>query len=147
MLPNRTSFALVIAFISTFAQAGSLTSEWQTRYDNLAKVVRSKNFAIFQSLMADSYKWKTPDGKVKNRKESIAEFKPLFDMKSITGGEKVTAVSDKGSLTEVSYDEKWDFLSKDNKTSHYHEVGVDTWKQLRGKWQVVRTVTKLAEMK
>ena len=118
-----SSLALFVIAASTLAHADKLSQEWQSRYDNLSKVVRSKDFAKFQSLVADNYTWLTPDGKTKNRKDSLAEFKPLFEMKTITGGEKVISASKKSDQVDITYDAKWVLISKDNKTSHFHEIG------------------------
>ncbi len=142
-----SSLALFVIAASTLAHADKLSQEWQSRYDNLSKVVRSKDFAKFQSLVADNYTWLTPDGKTKNRKDSLAEFKPLFEMKTITGGEKVISASKKSDQVDITYDAKWVLISKDNKTSHFHEIGVDTWKKFAGTWKIVKSVDKLSEMK
>lgn len=140
-------FIACIAAASTFTHDDKFKTEWQARYDGLSKVVRSQNFAKFQTYVADSYTWLTPDGKTKNRKDSLAEFKPLFEMKKVTGGEMVVNVSKIGKEFRITYDARWVLISKDNKTSHYHEVGVDTWKQFAGAWKVVHSVDKISEMK
>lgn len=147
MLRLSAIFAFLIAVASIFAHSGKFTAEWQSRYDDLSSSVRALNFAKFQSYVADSYTWVQPGGKTKNRKDSLAEFKPMFDMKKITGGEKVVKASKKGSQVDVTYDARWVMTGKDNKTSRFHEVGVDTWKQIGGKWMIVRSVDKISEMK
>ncbi len=141
------SLVIVFAFTSAFVHADKLAVEWQTRYDGLSGTLRAKNFAKFESFIADSYTWVQPGGQTKNRKESLAEFKPMFEMKRITGGEKVVAVVKKGEQVDVTYDARWVLTGKDNKISHFHEVGVDSWKRFGGKWKVIRSVDKVSEMK
>ena len=137
---------LALASVATLASADSLTKKWQVRYDALSKLVVTKDFNSFQKLIADDYVWVQPDGKQLNRKDTITAFAPIFQMKKVTGGEKVTKVVKKGDTFEVTFDARWSFVGPDGKAATDKEVGVDTWRKVKGEWNVVKTVDKAVKL-
>jgi|GEM_PF-5270945 len=136
---------LMMSTAATFASVDSLTKQWQTRYDSLSKMVTGKDFAGFQKLMANDYTWIQPDGKKLNRKQSIAAFAPIFQMKKVTGGETVKKVVKKGDSVEVTFDARWGYAGPDGKPVTDQEIGVDTWRKVKGTWKVVKTVDQVVK--
>ncbi|MDR3688924.1 MAG: nuclear transport factor 2 family protein [Fimbriimonas sp.] len=141
----RTITAFGLCGIAALASSKGPIAEWQKRYDKVSKMVIAGDFKSFQDLMAENYVWVLPDGKQKNRKESIAEFAPLFKMKEVSGGETVKKVTGNGEAVEVTFYAKWTMVGKDGKAIHDQERGIDSWRKIGGQWKVIRTVDKPAK--
>lgn len=136
--------ALLCCGAAAFSFADAMTAKWQAHYDVYVKSITSRNFAVFKTYIAKDFVWVKPDGKRVLRDKALAEFKGIFDAKKVSGGEKVLKAVKRGAEVDVTYKASFTIVLADGTTSSFAEEGVDTWKQNKGKWQLVRSVDKPA---
>lgn len=140
------SLVLVLT-LSSFALAGKVPSAWKARYKAEVKLIIARDFKAYSALVADDYVWVKPDGTKVDRKTAMAEYEPLFGAKKVTGDSVPQKVVVHGDLVDVTFKAKFTFEFDGQPTLKFYEVGVDTWKKIKGKWQIVKTVDKVVATK
>ena len=115
--------------------------EWQTRYDAVTKAVTMLNPSRYWAFCSKDFVWVQADGKKMTKQQAAATFMPMFKSQKITGSEKVVKLTQRGDFVDVNYETNLVITPWGKKAEHYHEIGVDTWKQFNGKWLVVKSVT------
>lgn len=138
----KKTLCLFLLVGCVLGQAAQVPSEWKERYRQVVKTFTTRNFAAFKKLVADEYVWILPDGTTKNRKESLAEFEPLFKAVKATGDEKIEKVEKKGDTVEVTFKANFVFTFADKSKVEINEEGIDTWKKIKGKWQFIQSRDK-----
>ena len=141
----KLSTSLLVISIAIGAMANQPSNEWRKRYDSLEKTYAQKNFSKWKGLVSDEYQWIQPDGKVVNRKDSIAMIEPMFKAKIFQVSETIKGISKRGGVVDVSFDMHLKVVMADGKTSGFHEIGVDSWRKFHGKWKLIGTRDKVAE--
>jgi len=141
----KTAICIALATVCALASAVELPAELKSRYQTEKSLIESKNLSGFTALFADGYTWTLPDGKSKNKAQSIAEMAPMFKAQKIVLSEKFTKCVKHGDTYEVSFDAKLTIVVSKKTTSHYHEVGADTWKKVGGNWLIIKTVDTVSQ--
>ena len=125
--------------------ANQLDKQWRARYDSLERIYFARNFAKWKSLISDEYQWTQPNGKVVSRKDSISMIEPLFKAKSFQVKEEIKGISRRGEVIDVSFEMKLKIVMQDGKSSGFHEIGIDSWRKVHGKWKLIGTRDQVAE--
>jgi hypothetical protein len=136
----------LLGVMSTSAFAGPVPSEWTNRYKAEVKLITARDFVGWQKLIAKEFVWVQPDGKKVNRKDAIAEYKGLFDALKIEGDSVPKRVVQRGQKFDVTYAADFLITFAGQGRKRYTESGVDTWKRIAGKWQIIKNITKKMSM-
>ena len=142
-MKTLTCLALILLFC--FANADRVPAEWKARYAAEKKLVVARDLAGYKALVSDDYVYVLADGKKLNKKQTFVEIEQMFKAKKITMDETLTSVVKHGNIYDVSFDAKLTMEFAGSGTMHYHEIGIDSWKKIHGKWLIVRTVDKVAD--
>ncbi len=132
---------LSVLLLPILAPSAQPSKEWITRYARLTKTITTRNLPAFKAFVAEEFVWVMADGKSLNRDEALKEFSPIFKATKITGQEKVLKVTPQGDLVDVSFVTDLLVTYKGQKPVPFHEEGVDTWKKIKGKWMLVKSMT------
>ncbi len=138
----RSAALASVVLLFTVGACHAQMKEWQARYDKLSRTFATRDFPAFQSMIAKNYVWVDPNGKRLNRAQAMESFKTIFAARSITGGEKVTSVKKVGNKVEIGYDAHWVVVFEGKKPQRIHEMGIDTWQKIGGRWLCVKTVDR-----
>jgi len=143
----KIALILISLVACTCAFADKVPDLIRGRYRDEKRFVEARNFAAFQTLVADSYVWVQPDGKTKNRKDAMAEFAPMFKAKSIKMSIKIKRIAKHDETYDANYENNVTMVVEGQGKVHFHEIGTDTWKKIGRKWLIVKTVDTLSEQK
>ncbi|MBS1718237.1 MAG: nuclear transport factor 2 family protein [Armatimonadetes bacterium] len=141
----KRSLCLLLLASAALASAGHVPQEWKDRYAYEKKVIVGKDLEAFKAMYAEDYVWTQPDGKKKNKKETFEEVGPMFQADKIEMHETLKSVTKRGDIVDVSFDATLKLTFKGKPTMAYHEIGIDSWKKVKGKWLIVGTVDKVSE--
>lgn len=134
-----TGLIALVAF-SGVASADAVPKEVAARYEGVKAALTKLEFKAFSSFFAKDFVSVDPAGKSSTRAEFLAMVKPMFD--SATKGEpkeilKGAKIHD--GVVSVSFDLTLKLIGKGG-VQTIHEVGVDSWKKINGKYYMVKTV-------
>jgi hypothetical protein len=135
-------FCAVLLLTTATAMADKIPTEWSKRYLKVEDTYTPKGFMKWKTLMASDYVWTQVDGSKMKRDEVIKVTKPMFMARKMLVTEDIQSVTRRGSLVDVAVDIYSTFVFKSGKRESFHEVAVDTWKRVKGKWLIVGTVDK-----
>lgn len=132
---------LGLIFAAALANAGPVPQEWKTRYASLLKVMERKDLATFKSMFSHDFVVIDAKGKKTPREAFFKEVDGMFAAADKAHGTmKLKGASTKGDVTGVDFDFTLKLQNKGGGTTTAHEVGVDYWKKIGGKWVMIRTV-------
>jgi len=143
---NDMKKILSLAFVLVAAVAGafSVPPEWSQRYQALIGAMNSKNLAAFKATFAKDFYSIDDKGKRKSRADFFKEVDDLFtNAKKFTAHIDLKDVKVHGDTVDVSFDFKLNIANKGKGGTMVHEVGVDTWKKIGGKWMTIKTVDSM----
>lgn len=135
----KKTTSLILLLSAAFAVAGPVPGEWIGRYHALMKDMTTLNKKAFESYFAPGFVWVDPTGKTGGRAEAMKEFDGMFGVDRIVGTVELSRVDKRGDKVDVHFDmHATEYYGK--KSTTIHEVGVDTWKKIHGKWMTIKTV-------
>lgn len=120
--------------------ADPLLAAWTVRYEEANHVIRSRNVERFAAYFAPEFVAVQPDGKTVTREDLMNQLKDLFKAKKFIGGEQVVSVKKDGDTYAVEYKESWKIVFEAQKPIAFSTEGLDYWKKLNGRWQIVKEV-------
>ncbi len=126
--------------ISPLVHADSVPKEIKARYAELDKVMRKLDFKGFQSFFSKDFVNVDPAGKSVSYNEFMDMVKPMFT--GSTKGEpseKLKSAKVHDGQIDVSFDFIFKLTGKSGAQT-IHEVGVDCWKKVNGKYVMIKTV-------
>lgn len=136
----RTLILSVVLATSVAAASASVPKMWKQQYKSVMKTIEAKDMAGFKGFFDPSFVNIDDKGKKSTREEFFEVVSSLFEgAASITAKEKLKDVKANGELVDVSFD-LIVVIKKQSGTTKFHEVGVDTWKKVGGRWVMVKTV-------
>jgi hypothetical protein len=145
----RRAFPLVILAISAFGVAQDDHSKpfWDKKYKDIANSVFGKlDIKAYSALLAPNYKCVEEDKSVTSRAVLLEQTRVAFQQVGRAfGGMTVTGFKPSADQVVVNFDYKYRNSLKTppgalNKWSQGDEIGVDTWKKIKGTWLLVKTV-------
>lgn len=138
---NKLASVLILFVVASSAFAAELPKELQPRYDGLLKSTRALNSKAFHGFFADNFVNVDAAGKETKRGAFFQMVDGMFaSAKSATTAFKCSKSTKTGDTIAVSFDFKLTLQQKAGGSAVAHEVGVDTWKKVGGKWLIVKTV-------
>ena len=145
--PLLFCIAALTASIGSAAHARPIPPALQARYDTLIAALKKLDFTTFESIYAPDYVSVDPKGKAVKRAEALAGVREIMkDATSATFDIKFKEVKTlRSGVIEVAFDFKAK-IQVPGGSKNIHEVGVDSWKKIGGKWMEVKTVDKVMEM-
>jgi ketosteroid isomerase-like protein len=144
-LRKTISLALLLG-ASVITLAADMPKAVKGAYDRVAKAINKCDFKTFKTFFSDDFVMVDPSGKTSKHDEFMASVEPLFKAnKSGTSTHKFMGVKEHGGVVDVSFDMKVTLTGKAGKTM-IHEVGVDSWKKVKGQWKMVKTVDKVFDI-
>jgi hypothetical protein len=142
---NKIALFLAVA-LAAFGIAGSQESEWQARYDKLIGNLNRGDLEPWKACFARQFVLISPDGSKKSRMRFFRDVeKDLAGTKGFEGKAWIKKVTPHRGSVDVAFDFKATVKTSDGKVM-IHEVGVDTWQKISGKWKMVKTVDKQMTM-
>lgn len=137
---KRLTLLILFAVLACLAfPADSLKKEFKKTYATINNLFVHQNVDAFEKMLSDDYVYVGSDHKQLNRVDFIkSECDPIRSAKKIGSKVKVLSVAKSGDDVKVGYD--WRLTTWDaNGKTVAREVGVDTWRQVNGKWLNTRT--------
>lgn len=139
----RSALLLGIFVIASNSFGAAVPGPIKAAYNRVDQVVRKLDFKRFKAMFADNFTTTDPAGKTLGRDEFLGMVEPLFKgNKSATSIHKFSGAKIHDGAVDVSFDMHVTLTGKGGKTA-VHEIGVDTWKKVNGKWLMVKTVDKV----
>ncbi|MBI1757366.1 MAG: nuclear transport factor 2 family protein [Fimbriimonas ginsengisoli] len=141
---------LLAASLVAFASAPDRKA-WLKTYAGIERVFNQRNMDAFEKMLDKDFTIQGQDGKTLNRVDFIkSELDPIRAAERFRCRVRVTSVKSVGADVAVGYDWAYRMWGKDEKGKFVmkgHEVGVDTWRKVEGRWLTVHTKVKSATQK
>jgi hypothetical protein len=138
---------LGLAVVATSSFGAAVPGPIRVAYNRVDQVVRRLDFQGFKAMFAENFTTTDSAGKTLGREEFFGMVEPLFKgNKSATSNHRFSGAKTHAGVVDVSFDMHVMLTGKGGKTA-VHEVGVDTWKKVNGKWVMVKTVDKVFTIK
>jgi hypothetical protein len=145
---KRLSLVTALLALSVPSFAVEPPKEIADRYKALMKAIEKVDVKAFSQFYDKSYVYVAPSGKESKRDAYLREYGGMLkSMKSGTTNLKITDVNAMRDTVTVTYDFHGALHDAKGGGTAFHEVGVDTWKKIGGKWMEVKTVDTLMEVK
>ncbi len=136
---------LVALALCAVASGDQVPNSWKKRYEAECKAITTRNLKAYKAYLAKDFVWFTADGQKKTYKQTVAELEDVFKAKSITGYSKPTKVVEHKDFVEVTYQQEFKFDLGNGVKFDYYGEGVDTWKKVGTRWQIIKTVEKVSK--
>lgn len=141
----KRNLIVALLFAVCFAHAHTIPQEWQVRYKQLTQAIETLDAKAFKSMFAKDFTYVDEKGMSHKREEFFKEADKLF-----ASGNKVKAKLQlktyrmHDGIVDVAYDlQTTHFDAKNKAEMMVHEVGVDTWKKVGGKWLFAKSVDSM----
>lgn len=146
-LPLLLCAAALTIGIGSTAQAKPVPPAIHARYDSLIAAVKKLDLKTYDSFYAPEFVSIDPKGKATHRAEYLAGIREMMkDATSVTFDVKYKgAKTHRSGVVDVAFDANIK-IQIPGGWKAIHEVGVDSWKKVGGKWLEVKTVDKVMEM-
>lgn len=142
----KKTLTLIVVATAAIASASHVPAEWKARYAATLKLMTSKNVSGFKAMFSDDFVDVSPEGKTMSRDEWFKQVDDIFKADGLGATIDVNNVVVRGNAVDVSYVFDVSLHMKKHLTK-VHEVGIDTWKKIGGKWLMVKTVDKVLTFK
>jgi hypothetical protein len=140
--PTEEEHETQVVEIVELPKPDPLLLEWTERYDAYTKTITDVNYKAWEAHIAPSFVWTKSDGTLVKRADALKEFGAIFQAKTITGTEKVINVTEAGGLVNVELHVDLSMNFPDSGESKYVADGTDIWKNIDGKWLMVKSIDK-----
>ena len=149
MAAMKTFFsAAIVLSAASIGFAGPVPKAIRAQYATLLKAIKAKDTATFKAAFSSDFVNVGPDKKSQNRDEFFKGIDELFNGSSkIDANLKLKSATKRGNDVDVSVDFKLGIHYKPKGMKRAHEVCVDTWRKVDGKWVMVKTVDSLFDVK
>ena len=144
---QRIAALVALATLTAVSLAGSMPKGVRSAYQSLSTTIDTCDFKKFQGYFGSDFTFVDPKGETANREQFMAQVKGLFD--GHTSGRtshKFSGVKEHDGVVDVSFEMHVTMNGPAGRIK-VHEVGVDTWKQVNGKWVMIKTVDKVFDVK
>ena len=139
---KKLFLAALLAFATVPALADYPQKEITEAYSAEIKAYTNLDVKGSLAFIADGFTYKDAVGKVISKAQYAQSIKDLFanaktlkvDIKFLAGK---TVASD---TVKQGFDVRISVKMKSGGTTEIHEVGVDTWKKIHGRWMEIKTV-------
>lgn len=142
----KKAITLLLFVVVALAAASRVPAEWKSRYQMVTKAMSSRNEAAFRAFFSKDFIYVDPKGKTASRDELLKELHDMFQANKITAHVELKKVTMRGDRVDVAFDLHVIATVTGKGSTSVHEVGVDTWKKIDGKWQFVKTVDSTMTM-
>ena len=137
--------AACLLYLPICGLANPNLKEWQKRYDGLSAAIRSRSISKIGTYVSNDFVWVDLDGKKHDRAATLAEFAKMFKSDKVTGGETISAAVQKGDRVEVAFSMRLVLSNAGKKDEPANDQGIDTWKKVKGRWVIVKSVSQPAK--
>lgn len=144
---KRVLSVATFLIVAGAAIAGPVPKAIRAQYAGMVKAMRAKDSAAFKSFFAEEFVSIGPDKKSLKREEFYKLLDKMFDKASkVEANLKLISSKKRGEEVDVKVELRGTIYRTPIGTTKYHEICVDTWRKVNGKWLTVKTVDSVFDV-